>query len=74
MPRAPSRVRVPVRIHPLGDTALLAELGRPTLAPGTVDGARAVYERTIARADTAPLVAVTDGEVVGFLSLEFRDR
>src|SRR5437764_8749665 len=27
MPRARSRVRVPVHIHPLGDTALLAELG-----------------------------------------------
>src|SRR5438067_8145147 len=27
MPRARSRVRVPVHIHPLGDTALLADLG-----------------------------------------------
>jgi inhibitor of KinA len=27
MPRQPSRTRVPVRIHPLGDSALLAELG-----------------------------------------------
>ena len=27
MPRRPSKVRVPVRIHPLGDTSLLAELG-----------------------------------------------
>src|SRR5216110_3655470 len=27
MPRARSTVRVPVRIHPLGDTALLADLG-----------------------------------------------
>src|SRR5437762_8633790 len=27
MPRARSRVRVPVRIHPLGDTALIAHLG-----------------------------------------------
>jgi inhibitor of KinA len=27
MPRQPSRTRVPVRVHPLGDSALLAELG-----------------------------------------------
>ena len=27
MPRQPSRTHVPVRIHPLGDSALLAELG-----------------------------------------------
>jgi inhibitor of KinA len=27
MPRQPSRARVPVRVHPLGDSALLAELG-----------------------------------------------
>lgn len=54
--------------------ALLAELGRPTLTPETFDGARAVYERYVARADTAPLAATVDDEVVGFLSLEFRDR
>jgi GNAT superfamily N-acetyltransferase len=54
--------------------ALLAELGRPALTPATLDGARAVYERYVARADTAPLVAVVDDEVIGFLSLEFRDR
>jgi len=54
--------------------ALLAELGRPTLSGDTTDAAMAVYNRHIARADTASLVAEIGGVVVGFLSLEFRER
>lgn len=53
---------------------LLAELGRPAVTDATRDAARAVYERHLARPDTASLVAEVGGQVVGFLSLEFRDR
>lgn len=35
---------------------------------------QAVYQRHIARDGTASLVAVLDGSVIGFLSLEFRER
>jgi GNAT superfamily N-acetyltransferase len=68
------------RIRPAaaGDFAavatLLAELGRPTLTAGTEGTAKAVYLRHLTRKDTASLVAEWDGRVVGFLSLEFRDR
>lgn len=54
--------------------ALLAELGRPQLMPETEAAAREVYLRHTSRRDTASLVAECDGRVVGFLSLEFRDR
>lgn len=53
---------------------LLAELGRPRLTPETEEAARMVYLRHLARSDTASLVAVYDGHIAGFLSLEFRDR
>ena len=53
---------------------LLAELGRPEVTAATRDGAREVYLRHVARADTASLVAEAGGEVVGFMSLEFRER
>jgi len=53
---------------------LLAELGRPKLTPETEGAAREVYRRHTSREDTASLVAECDGRVVGFLSLEFRDR
>jgi hypothetical protein len=53
---------------------LLAELGRPQLTPETEDAAREVYLRHTSRQDTASLVAECDDRVVGFLSLEFRDR
>ena len=54
--------------------ALLAELGRPRITPETADAAQAVYERHVAAADTASMVAEVNGEIVGFLSLVFRDR
>ncbi len=54
--------------------ALLTELGRPKLTPETEVAAREVFRRHTSRQDTASLVAECDGLVVGFLSLEFRDR
>lgn len=54
--------------------ALLTELGRLTLTEDMRDAARAVYERHVGRTDTHSLVAEADGEVVGFVSLEFRER
>lgn len=54
--------------------SLLAELGRPTLSEDTRAVARGVYERHVARPDTGSLVAESGGVVVGFLSLEFRER
>ena len=53
---------------------LLAELGRPAVTPETERAARDVYLRHIRRPDTASLVAEVDSQVVGFMSLEFRDR
>lgn len=53
---------------------LLAELGRPEVTPETQAAARAGYERHLLRDDTGSLVAEADGEVVGFMSLEFRER
>lgn len=53
---------------------LLAELGRPEVTPDRELEARRVYLRHIARPDTASLVAELDGRIVGFMSLEFRDR
>jgi GNAT superfamily N-acetyltransferase len=56
-------------------SALLAELGRPALTPSTIDEARQVYLRHVGRADASSLVAeADDGTLVGFISLEFRDR
>jgi GNAT superfamily N-acetyltransferase len=69
---------VTVRPAAAGDfeavAALLAELGRPALTTETVDAARDVYLRHVARRDTASLVAEAGGVLVGFMSLEFRDR
>ena len=53
---------------------LLAELGRPAPTPDTEAAMRAVYERHIAQENTASLVAETDGAIIGFLSLVFRDQ
>jgi len=53
---------------------LLGELGRPVLTAATRPPARAIYLRHLARAETASLVAESDGDVIGFMSLEFRDR
>lgn len=69
---------VEIRHANVGDfavvTALLEELGRPRVGPDQEDGARAIFERHVAREDTASLVAIADGKVVGFMSLEFRER
>ena len=54
--------------------ALLAELGRPALTPETSDAVQAVYERHIADPQTASLVAEVNGQIVGFLSLVFREH
>lgn len=54
--------------------ALLAELGRPALTGETRMPTQSVYERHLARPDTASLVAEWDSVAVGFLSLEFRER
>jgi GNAT superfamily N-acetyltransferase len=54
--------------------ALLAGLGRPALTPETLEAARQVYDRHIVRPDTASLVAEVDGQAIGFMSLEFRER
>jgi len=52
---------------------LLGELGRPTVAPDDADHL-AAFERYLSRSDAAALVAEVDGEVVGFVDLEFRQR
>ena len=54
--------------------ALLAELGRPVLTPETSDAVQAVYERHNANPQTASLVAEVNGQIVGFLSLVFREH
>lgn len=53
---------------------LLAELARPTLTAATRPAAEAVYRRHLARPDTASLVAEVGNTIVGFMSLEFRER
>jgi len=53
---------------------LLAELGRPPVRPDTIYAARAVFLRHIADPNTASRVAERDGEVIGFLSLVFREH
>lgn len=65
----------PAAVHDLeAVAALLTELGRPTLTAETRNGARAVYERHVGRTDTHSLVVDVNGEIVGFVSLEFRER
>ena len=67
-----------VRLAEPGDflqvAALLAELGRPALTPETSEAAQAVYARHVADPETASLVAEHAGEIVGFLSLVFREH
>ena len=55
-------------------TQLLAELGRPAPAAEARGQVRGTYERHLARPEIASLVAEVEGAVVGFCSLEFRDR
>ncbi|HEY3367720.1 MAG TPA: GNAT family N-acetyltransferase [Symbiobacteriaceae bacterium] len=54
--------------------ALLAELGRPPVTSKNRRQLQATYVRHIERHDTASLVAELSGKVVGFCSLERRDR
>ncbi len=56
-------------------SALLAELGRPDVrGRDDEEDHRGRFEDYLARSDTMGLVAVDDGEVVGFIDLEFRLR
>jgi GNAT superfamily N-acetyltransferase len=56
-------------------SALLAELGRPDVRGASdEDFHRGRFEDYLARPDTAALVAVDDGDVVGFIDVEFRQR
>ena len=55
--------------------ALLAELGRPDVrGRDDEDEHRAVFEGYLRRPDAVALVAEENGEIVGFVDLEFRDR
>ena len=53
---------------------LLEELGRSPVVPQHAEHFRTTYLRHLARADTSDIVAVQDDQIVGFLSLEFRER
>ena len=56
-------------------SALLAELGRPDVrGSDDEDEHRKAFEQYLARPDAVGLVAVDDGDVVGFIDLEFRQR
>jgi GNAT superfamily N-acetyltransferase len=76
--KEPVAVTVEVRLAEPEDfeavTRLLEELGRPQVGSAEENGAREVYLRHLRRDDTASLVAEVDGEIVGFCSLEFRER
>jgi GNAT superfamily N-acetyltransferase len=55
--------------------ALLAELGRPDVLGGPEEeGARQVFLAYLDRDDTEALVAEEDGQVVGFVDMEYRTR
>ena len=70
--------KIQVRLAKPGDflrvATLLTELGRPALTPETSDAVQAVYERHLADPETASLVAELDGEIVGFVSLVYREH
>jgi GNAT superfamily N-acetyltransferase len=54
---------------------LLAELGRPDVREDTDEPRhREAFERYLERDDTFALVADEDGEIVGFVDVEFRQR
>jgi GNAT superfamily N-acetyltransferase len=56
-------------------SALLAELGRPDVrGADDEDDHRQAFGQYLARPDAVGLVAVDDGNVVGFIDLEFRQR
>lgn len=75
---AVNRVGVRVRRATVADfegvAQLLAELGRPAITPENRGTTRGTWERHLARVETASIVAEQEGRIVGFLSLEFRDR
>jgi len=53
-------------------TRLLAELGRPAPPEERMPAVRRTYAGHVARPDTGSLLALADGEPVGFVSLELR--
>ena len=53
-------------------TRLLAELGRPAPSEERLPALRRTYAQHVASPDTASLLALLDGQPVGFVSLEFR--
>ena len=70
---------VPVRDARPDDWAsvkdLLAELGRPDVREDPDEPRhREAFERYLERDDTFALVADEDGEIVGFVDVEFRQR
>ena len=54
--------------------SLLEELGRPKTRPEERAEHREAFARYLARSTTVALLAEEDGEIVGFLDLEFRQR
>lgn len=56
-------------------SSLLAELGRPDVRGRPDEGDHAsLFEAYLARPDAVGLVAEVEGDVVGFVDLEFRQR
>jgi GNAT superfamily N-acetyltransferase len=53
---------------------LLAELGRPAPTDETRAQVRQAFDRHLANADTASLIALRDNRAVGLLSLHIRER
>jgi ribosomal protein S18 acetylase RimI-like enzyme len=53
-------------------TRLLGELGRPAPAEEKLAALRRTYTQHVGRAETGSLLALADGQAVGFVSLEFR--
>ncbi len=74
----PANVIVRVRRATVPDfesvAQLLGELGRPAPTAENRGALRGTFERHLARPGCASLVAERDGRVVGFMSIEFRDR
>jgi len=70
-----------VEIRPVRDTdadfeattRLLAELGRPAPIDEKLPALRRTYAQHVAREENGSLLAVLDGQPVGFCSLEFRE-
>lgn len=55
-------------------SALLAELGRPSLPEETRDLAREIFTRHVSSPDVESHVVTRDGQPVGFLSMHLRER